>query len=170
MPRCYSMPTSRAWLYKSFPGARKAEDHFYPILCHHFPLSTRQIGARVTFLNSKPDHVIPSPETFSSSLIALKRIRSSWRYKIWPWMFLQSAFAWRTPMVVTSSGRCPVLLILTSPSLLPQHLSQSLPFPIPCFIFFMESIALWNCYQMQVHVPLRIVRPNNTETSEFGAG
>ena len=64
-----------------------------------------------------------------------------------------------------SSGRYSVHLIWTSPPVLPQHLSQSLFFPIPLFIFFLESTALWNCYQMQVHVPNMLW----SATSEYGA-
>ena len=55
------------------------------------------------------------------------------------------------------------VLCASSPPLLFQHLSQSLFFPIPWFIFFLESTAFWNCYQMQVHVPNTL----SGETLEF---
>ena len=172
------MPTGGTWLYKSFPEARRAGDHFYFVFVHHFPLSMRHIRGRVTFLNNKPDHVSPLPATFSGSLIALKRIRSSWPSKIRPGMFLQPEDTCSYWNDVTSSLLCLAdpsarhflwevlraspLNQVSSPS---QHLSQSLFFPIPWFTFFSESTALWNCYQMQVHV-------TNTlwgARSEFGA-
>ena len=156
------MPTGGTWLYKSFPEARRAGDHFYLVFLHHFPLSIHHIRGIVTFLNNKSDHVSPLPATFSGSLIALKRIQSSWPSKIRPGMFLQPALLGRP--------QCFLWEVLCA-----SHLNQpSCPSPAPFSItflpnsqvyFLLESTALWNCYQMQVHVPNMLW----SATSEYGA-
>ena len=151
-PGCYSMPTGGTWLYKSFPEARRAGDHFYLVFLHHFPLPIRHIRGRVTFLNNKPEHVSPLPVTFSGSLITLKRIRSSWPSKIRPGMFLQPALLGRP--------QCFLWEVLCASHLNQPSSPSPAPFSITClpnsrFIFFLESTALWNCYQMQFTCPTR---------------
>ena len=127
------MPTGGTWLYKSFPEARRAGDHFYLVFLHHFPLSIRHVRGRVTFLNNKPDHVSPLPATFSGSLIALKRIRSSWPSKIRPGMFLQPALLGGPQCSSLPLGGAPC--ISSEPGLL--------SFPAPFSITFLPNSLVY---------------------------
>jgi len=130
------MPTGGTWLYKSFPEARRAGDHFYLVFLHHFPLSIRHVRGRVTFLNNKPDHVSPLPATFSGSLIALKRIQSSWPSKIRPRTFLQPALLGRP--------QCFLWEVLCASHLNQPSSPSPAPFSITCLpnslVYFLFGI------------------------------
>ena len=161
-PGCYSMPTGGTWLYKSFPEARRAGDHFYLVFLHHFPLPIRHIRGRVTFLNNKPEHVSPLPATFSGSLITLKRIRSSWPSKIRPGMFLQPALLGRP--------QCFLWEVLCA-----SHLNQpSSPSPAPFSITCLPNSLvyfLFGIYCSLKLLPNAVHVPNTLwgATSEYGA-
>ena len=155
------MHTGGTWLYKSFPEARRAGDHFYFVFLHHFPLSICHIRGRVTFLNNKPDHVTPLPGTFSGSLIVLKRIRSSWPSKTRPRMFLQPALLGKPQWPSLPLGGA--LCILSEPALL----SFSCTFLNHSSSQFPGLFSFWNLLLSEIVTKCKFVCPTHCEAKRW---